>query len=395
VKIREARFFRVGVFALTLVTALAAAPAHGARLTVSNTTPPCPGAKFTTIQSAINAAKAGDTITVCAGTYTEQLSITINLQIEAATGAALVPPAMQQNTTSLATGDGIAAAILVSGASNVTVSGLIVDGTNNGISACTPRLIGVYFQNSSGSLHNAAVRNFRLSAALNGCQSGTGVFVESGGGATSNVQVVDCSIHDYQKNGITANESGTNLTAQSNLVTGVGPTTGAAQNGIQIGFSAAGLIRQNTVTNNLWSPCSNAQTCETVATDVLVTGSNGVAVDGNTVGIAQVGIFIDGNNATVQNNKSFAASVFENITVVGNGNTVMDNDVFEGGDANIAVQGNNNTLLHNLITEAPIGIEVASGSTGNTFTGNDFFDVVQTIQDPAPNNINKRILADR
>ena len=148
----------------------------------------------------------------------------------------------QQNTMSLATGDAIAAAVLVSGATNVKISGLTVDGINNGITECAPRLIGVYFQNSSGSLQHAAVRNFKLAASLNACQSGTGVFVESGGGQTSDVEIADSSIHDYQKNGITANESGTNAKIHDNVVTGIGPTTGAAQNGIQIGFSRAELF---------------------------------------------------------------------------------------------------------------------------------------------------------
>jgi hypothetical protein len=394
-KIRTTIFLPGTVLAVLSAVALCAAPARASKLTVSNTTPPCAGAKFNTIQSAINAASPGDTVAVCAGTYTEQLSITKNLRLDAVTGAALVPGAIRQNTMSLATADGIAAAILVSGAGNVIISGLIVDGANNALTECAPRLIGVYFQNSSGSLRHSAVRNFKLSADLNGCQSGTGVFVESGAGQSSNVEVVDCSIHDYQKNGVTANELGTSVAIQSNVVTGIGPTTGAAQNGIQIGFSATGTIRENAVADNLWSPCLNVQTCQTVATDILVTGSNGVVVDDNTVGLAQVGIFIDGDNAQVRNNKSFAASVFENITVVGNCNSVRDNAVFQGGDANISIQGNDNIIAHNLITEAPVGIQEATGSSGNVFTANEFFAVPVTLQDPPAANVNHRILADR
>lgn len=394
-KLRIFVCFRSSAIAGWLLASLLATPTQAARLVVSNSATPCAGAQFTSIQAAINAAAAGDTLTVCSGTYAEQLAITKSLRIEAQTGAFLVPGAIQQNAMSLATGDAIAAAVLVSGATNVAISGLTVDGINNGIVECAPRLIGVYFQNSTGSLRHAAIRNFKLSAGLNGCQSGTGVFVESGNGQNSNVEIADCSIHDFQKNGITANEPGTSVDIVRNAVTGLGPTTGAAQNGIQIGFSATGAIRGNIVTNSFWAPCTSTLTCQTVATGILVIGSDDVSVTDNTAGIAQVGIFVDGNNATVSDNRVFAASVFENITVVGNGNKVQRNDIFNGGDANVFVQGNNNTISHNSITEAPVGILEAQGATGNVFAGNSFFDVAVTIQDPPAGPLSQRIVPDR
>jgi len=78
------------------------------------------------------------------------------------------------------------------------------------------------------------------------------------------------------------------------VVTGIGPTTGAAQNGIQIGFGAGGAISGNTVTNNLWSPCTAVDTCAAVATNILVTQSDGVEITDNRAGISQVGISFTG-----------------------------------------------------------------------------------------------------
>jgi Periplasmic copper-binding protein (NosD) len=395
VKLQRTNLIRTSVFALLFVLGMQAASATEARLIVSNSATPCPGAAYTTIQSAIDHASPRDIIVVCRGTYTEQLFITKSLEIDAQTGAFLVPSSLTQNATSLESGEAIAAAVFISGAPDVSISGLAVDGINNGITECAPDAIGIYFQNSSGSLRHDAIRNFKLSASLNGCQSGTGVFVESASGQSSNVAIEDCSIHDYQKNGITANSSGTNVNITRNVVTGVGPTTGAAQNGIQIGFSAAGTIRGNTVTNNFWSPCTNSATCTAVATAILVAESDEVTVEDNTVGIDQVGIFIDGNNAVVRNNKAFSASIFENITVTGNANQITDNSVFNGGDADIFVQGNNNVVARNAITEAPVGILEAAGSTGNLFVANAFFAVGTTLQDPVASDASKRIQPQR
>jgi hypothetical protein len=395
VKLHNSIVLRSGLFGFLLIlTAHASLGAPSSKLVVSNTAA-CPHAQYTKIQDAINAASAGDEIVICNGIYAEQLSINKSLDIDADSGAFLVPASIQQNATSLATGNAIAAAVLVSGATNVSISGLTVDGINNGITECAPRLIGVYFQNSSGSLRHAAIRNFTLGAALNACQSGTGVFVESGGGQTSDVEISDCSIHDYQKNGITANESGTTAKIHNNVVTGIGPTPGAAQNGIQIGFSAGGAIRENVVANNVWSPCTAVASCVAVATDILVTQSDNVRVTDNTAGISQVGIFVDGNNAEVRNNKVFAASVFENIRLQGNGNRAAENTVFNGGDADIYVQGNNNFVVRNSISEAPIGILEAMGSADNQFAGNSFFNVSVTIQDPVATNLSKRVVPDR
>jgi nitrous oxidase accessory protein NosD len=396
VKLHSSSAIRVFVLAGFLAClACTAAVSRGATLIVSNSATPCAGATFTQIQAAISVASPGDTIVVCNGTYPEQLSITISLDIEADSGAFLVPASIPQNTTSLATGDGIAAAVLVSGATNVTISGLTVDGINNGITECAPRLIGVYFQNSSGTLRHAAIRNFKLSADLNGCQSGTAVFVESGGGKSSNVEIADCSIHDFQKNGVTANEAGTTARIHDNVVTGLGPTAGATQNGIQIGFSAAGTIRENTVANLIWSPCTDVTTCMNVAAAILVTESNGVRVLDNTVGVTQVGVFIDGNNATVSDNTAYSASIFDNIFLMGNANQVSDNRLVNGGQADVFIQGNNNSITGNSISEAPAGVLVATGSTGNTFSANRFFNVGARIQDPAVTSASKLPVPDR
>jgi len=319
---------RALVFVVVMFVSAHPAWAANGFLIVGNQPANCPDTQFTTIQAALNAATPGQRIHLCRGTYPEQLKITKPVHIDSDNGVVLLPTDMQANTTSLVSGAPIAAAILVIDTTNVIIEGMIVDGINNNVSACAPQLIGIEYQNASGVVENVTVRNFKLTAALNGCQSGTALFAQSGGGGVSDVEVHDTVLYDYQKNGITANEAGTAVMIHDNVVTGAGPTTGAAQNGIQVGFGAKGVIRGNTVSNNIWSPCVAVDTCTNVGTGILVEESDSVQILGNNVGLTQIGIFINGNDANVRQNQVAAVNVFDGIRVEGNGNRLEKNDVF-------------------------------------------------------------------
>ena len=346
----------------------------------------CPAATFTSIQDAINAANAGSLIRVCPGTYREQLSINKSLSIEGDNGAIVMPGNMVANTSG-SSGAPIAAAILVKNAANVEIEGLIVDTANSGITGCAPDLIGILYQNSSGSLEHNAVRNTKLSASLNGCQSGDGIVVQTLGGGASNVSIDDNSVHDYQKNGITGNELGTEVVISNNVVTGLGPTTGAAQNGIQIGFGAKGGISRNTVTDNVWAPCVSLTNCTFNATGILVFQSDDVHVDHNSVATNQVGIFTNGQNAKMESNNVSNSLVLIGIDLAGDNSLARGNDVTNSGQAAILIEGNDNKVQGNEINEAPIGILKLSGTVGNTHPGNSFFDTLIPVQDPVPMHI--------
>jgi nitrous oxidase accessory protein NosD len=370
------------LFACCFLGPATVSAAPHARLVVDDDRVQCPTAAFKRIQDAVNAASPGDEIHICAGIYVEQVTIGKTLDIDADNGAILMPSAMQANASSLFDGSPIATALLVMDATGVSISGLTVDGSNNGISQCAPDLIGISYLNASGTLTRVAVRNFKLAPSLNGCQSGSGIFVQSGGGSVSKVEIAHCTVHDFQKNGITADEKGTTAKILKNVVTGTGSTSGAAQNGVQIGFGAGGSIVGNTVTNNLWAPCTAVSTCTAVATNILVTQSDGVEVSFNTAGIAQVDIFVDGNNAYIHDNVTFATSVFDGIRVQGAQSRVQENHALNGAESGIFLSGNNNLVNENSISEAAVGVLKESGSSGNIIAANDFFNTPVLVQDP-------------
>jgi nitrous oxidase accessory protein NosD len=370
---------------LILVPRVAAAQNrdHKPDLLVDDDKVQCPTATFTSIQDAINAASPGSLIRVCPGTYTEQLSIDKSLRIEGDNGAILLPSAMVANTTG-SSGTAIAAAIFVKEAADVEIEGLIVDTANSGITQCSPDLIGILYQNSSGSIRHNAVRNTKLSVSLNGCQSGDAIVVQSLGSETSTVTIDGNSVHDYQKNGITGNELGSEVTISNNIVTGLGPTTGAAQNGIQIGFGAKGTILRNTVTDNVWSPCVSLENCAFNATGILIFQSDDVRVEHNTVATNQLGIYAGGQGDEIESNNISNSLVLVGIDFAGDNGLASRNDVTNSGQAAILIEGNDNKIQSNDITEAPIGVLKLSSTVGNSQSGNSFFDTLIPVQDPVP-----------
>jgi hypothetical protein len=376
--------------ALCILSLCGPRAARAATLTVGQKTAACPKALYSTIQNAVNAASSGDVIKVCAGTYPEQVVISKSLTVNGDNGAIISPVSVSANTSSLASGQPIAAIVLVQNTTAVTIQNVIIDGEGNGISGCSPDLIGIFYQNASGLLNHMAVRNVELAPDDNGCQSGVGVFVQSAG-ASSVVTIENSSIHNYQKGGITANEAGTQVTINGNVVTGVGTATGAAQNGIQIGFGASGTIHANTVANHVYALCTGLMECPTTATDILVFQSDGVTVDHNNAGVSQTGIAIVANSANVASNTVFDSVVFDGVLLQGNNNAATGNHITHSDQAAVVISGNGNTVQQDVINDAAIGILTVAGSTGSSVGSNTFFNTPIEAQDPKPSAIRRAL----
>ncbi len=142
----------------------------------------CPSASFSTIQAAVNAAGAGDTIQVCAGTYNEDVNLNVS-------GLSLIG-AGSANTTIVGQIGGDGATIRVT-ANNVTVAGFTITRAGNNVTDW----------NNLG-LNSAGV-------AVQG-QSISGFLLRDNviSGNRSAIDINDSSNHTIRNNVITGNHTG-------------------------------------------------------------------------------------------------------------------------------------------------------------------------------------------
>jgi parallel beta-helix repeat protein len=145
-----------------------------------------------------------------------------------------------------------------------------------------------------------------------------------------------------------------------------------AQNGIQVGFGAAGRVEGNLAANHVWTGCT-AAACSTVAANVLVfEAADGPVVRRNGTANAQVSIYYFGTDGgLVEGNDVTETRLFDGIYVAGDSNQVRSNNVTNSDGAGIFVEGSGNRLSRNRINEAPIGIwDWTGGNTVVTAGGN-------------------------
>ena len=206
-----------------------------------------------TIQAAVNQVTATGTVHVAAGTYPEQVVITKNLHLLGAgsgltiiTAPTTIPAASNQDSAVVKiAGAGVAAEIAA-----VTVSG-------PGPSGCGSIGFGIFVLDSANAnIHDNSILDVR-DQPFSGCQNGVGIQVGRNLYTTAGTATItNNSITGFQKNGITVDGPGSAAVIASNVVTGSGPTTIIAQNGIQISRGATAQITGNTVSGNDYTPTS-------------------------------------------------------------------------------------------------------------------------------------------
>ena len=379
----------ISIFCSSLVLALSwsfSAFAH--TLLVDDDRAECPGAGFTKIQAAVNAAAPRDVIQVCPGIYNEQVEIAkrltlVGIERNGKNAAVVRPSNIVINADFL--GSPTAAIILVRDTSDVTIRNITIDGINNGLvcDATAPTMDGIFFRHASGEIESVAIKNILSPEA---CAFADGVDVLSTGGPHQRVTVRDSSIHDYDLGGIFCFGNGLSVSAIRNVVTGRGPTA-FGQFGIQFDNGPTGTIEENIVTNHVTADFSQSD-FDSHNIGVFQAPGN-TRIVRNIVGNSNVGMFVgafpdlDSNGVTVVGNTVFNSNVLAGIFVKGNNNLVKDNTITNSGltDAGfihrggVFAQGVNNTIRDNTINEASTGLLV---STGNSILHNWFFNTAVT-----------------
>jgi Right handed beta helix region len=361
---------------------------------------PGPGTHYTTIQAAVTAVPSGSTVKVCPNNYPEQVEINKNLTlIGIASGTqdaavVTVPGGGLATTGNDIFGNAVAAQIFAHDATAITISHLTVDGANDGITSCSVDPIGIYYQNVSGVITDNAVRNVLLPTALQGCQTGLAINVESNTGAPA-VTISNNSVRNYDKNGITASgpdngSAGPAVTVTGNTVIGLGATAVIAQNGIQIGYGATASVASNYVVDDIYINPPDCAPCYG-SSGILIYGSAGVTVSTNTVESTQIGIVpvtesasLTANGTVVKSNHVGGTQNYDAIDLCSDGNIAQSNSIYGSAQSGIHVDGEcppstgiNNTVTGNTINEACAGILLGTG-TPNTTTPNIFLNVTNT-----------------
>jgi len=98
---------------------------------------------------------------VCAGTYDEQIELirALTLEGEGASATVIKPDSVAANTSSLASGELIAAILLVNQATDVIVTDFTIDGVDASFNSCSPGYMGNFYRASSGAIENMEVIN--------------------------------------------------------------------------------------------------------------------------------------------------------------------------------------------------------------------------------------------
>ena len=320
---------------------------------VSVTPGSCAKPGYNTIQSAINAAPAGATIRVCAGTYVEQLQITQAVSLVGVGAVTVQLPAVPANsTTACDTAPGTGGfqpnqdGVVVCTTGVVNMTGLKINAAWPS-ATCDDSLYGVLV--AGGATLNLTSSSIVAAGAvpLNGCQGGVGIQV--GMAWTTPVEVGHAnlsndSVSGYQKNGVTVDGAGSSANVARTAVTGIGPTTQIAQNGIQVSNGASARISSSTISGD---EC-NVAVCG--ANALTQTQSVGVLFFGAASGSSVTSSKINGNDIGVYNYEA-TAPTGPAVSVVGD---TLANNRYEG----VVLDQGSASVRGDTITGGNVGLAV-------------------------------------
>lgn len=251
---------------------------------------PGPTYSYSTIQAAIDAASPGDIIQVAAGTYTEQ--VLINKDNLTITGAGIGQTIIKSPATLAASfgTPGIKKAVVCAHTiNNVNLSNLTIDGDGKG--NANAAFVGLAFWNAGGTVNDVNVIGVR-NTPFDGAQHGVAVYAYNDTGGPYTITINGMDIYDFQKNAMALMGTGLTIDLDNIDVTGAGPTSVTAQNGIQIGYGANGTADNCTIDGIVWVGPT------WTASGILLLNGGTVDFTGCTVNNAQTSVYCQDANGS-------------------------------------------------------------------------------------------------
>jgi len=250
---------------------------------------------FDYIQPAIDAADDGATINVADGTYVEQLDIGKALTIEGAGIGTTIIQSPDTLATKFVTSADNKPIVYIHNTDDVVIKDLTIDGAGKG--NANYRFEGVAFLDAGGTLQNLEIKSIR-ETPLSGAQHGIAIYAWDNAGTDRTIKIENCIVYDYQKNGMALNGANLYAEVRNCTVTGSGPLGSGlpAQNGIQLGYGSTGIVDNNTISDNWYTPESWA------ACAGLVYDSDDVIITNNTLDNNLIGVYYYGSNGTIAYN---------------------------------------------------------------------------------------------
>jgi len=255
----------------------------------------CKPGSFPTITAALAATPQPNVVKVCPGTYPEQVHITyaVTLQgmISGNSGEVIIasPPNGLVVNAMDDLGDPIAAQVFVEASPGPQqISDITLDAANNEVQS-PAYVVGIFFQNSSGTVNHVATRN------QIGGNGGVGMWIE-GGLLLPAVTVENSSIRFFDDIGLwtQTNAAASELTAtiKDNDVNGGFGSGVIANFDIAVGPGATTTVSDNFLAGGATGVMAAANASGSISGNRLLNNGTAIAMDGGGVSVTSNNIFL-------------------------------------------------------------------------------------------------------
>jgi hypothetical protein len=264
------------------------------------------GTQFSTIQSALDASPAPNTVEVCPGVYSEQVTITKPVTLEGITASnggrvrIFLPPGYTANATLAEVGEDnipAVAQVYVNNVSGGTVNltNLDVDGSGFGMNDI--HFVGIVYQGSSGTINRVitAYQNNSNPGATG--VYGFGMWIQ-GSSSKPSVTVENSSMHDFGSIGIDTTgvaESPSDLTVTIKNNAAFLTSTTSSTTGIYLDLGSNPTVSGNVVSG---------------VEEGIYAGSFLGSITGNTIVGTEYGIELNEDGASVKSNNIFESASY-------------------------------------------------------------------------------------